>query len=384
MKSLDQRFSDLLLDVYEAAANPAHWEIFLENAAREMSATKAALHVHYFAPGNTIQTAHGSCAFAIGYDASSLADYAAHYAPQDIYVQKIRERFPGGMQAGTSDDLLIYSEYRRTELYADFSRPNGVYYNCWSAVEQSSSLAAGVGFIRPEDARPFAAKDVNLLKLLNPHLKKAFQLQRVIAAVADRNTALLSSVAHLDLGVIAIGSSGTVTNLSAPAKRILDEQDGIRVRSGRLEAAIRSEDDRLQQMLATAANMSMADTGGNTMLVSRPQGKQPLKLSVFPFVSTCLLAEDRPQLIVLLSDPSAKPASRAAVMRSLYGLSPTESRLSDLLLEGCEVSEAADHLGTTRETTRFHLKRVMAKTGARRQAELVRLMLSLPGLPQES
>jgi DNA-binding CsgD family transcriptional regulator len=33
----------------------------------------------------------------------------------------------------------------------------------------------------------------------------------------------------------------------------------------------------------------------------------------------------------------------------------------------------------TFETARFNLKRVLAKTGTRRQAELMRLMLSLPG-----
>jgi DNA-binding CsgD family transcriptional regulator len=36
-------------------------------------------------------------------------------------------------------------------------------------------------------------------------------------------------------------------------------------------------------------------------------------------------------------------------------------------------------LGITLETARFHLKRVLTKTGARRQSELMRLMLSLPG-----
>jgi len=60
-------------------------------------------------------------------------------------------------------------------------------------------------------------------------------------------------------------------------------------------------------------------------------------------------------------------------------LTPAESRLADLLLQGYEVRAAADHLRTTLETTRFHLKRVLAKTGTRRQAELMRLMLSLPG-----
>jgi len=84
-------------------------------------------------------------------------------------------------------------------------------------------------------------------------------------------------------------------------------------------------------------------------------------------------------MLVFLSDPSSKPASRAAVLRALYGLTPTESRLADLLLQGFEVREAAGHMRTTLETARFHLKRVLAKTGTRRQTELMRLMLSLPG-----
>jgi hypothetical protein len=87
MKS-EQRLSDLLLDVYEAATDPLHWNIFLENIAHELDATKAAMHVHYFSPQDNIRTAEGGCAFAIGYDAASLTAYADYYAAQDLYVQQ--------------------------------------------------------------------------------------------------------------------------------------------------------------------------------------------------------------------------------------------------------------------------------------------------------
>ena len=66
-------------------------------------------------------------------------------------------------------------------------------------------------------------------------------------------------------------------------------------------------------------------------------------------------------------------------MQQLYGLTPAESRVADLLLEGLEVRDAAERLCITLETARFHLKRVLAKTGTHRQTELMRLMLSLPG-----
>jgi hypothetical protein len=119
MRSYEQRLSELLLDVYEAAANPQHWPVFLENSARELDAPKAALHVHYFAPENSTQSAHGGCSAAIGYDATSLETYASYYATKDIYVQRIRERFPLGMNAGTSEDLLTSTELRSTEIYHD-------------------------------------------------------------------------------------------------------------------------------------------------------------------------------------------------------------------------------------------------------------------------
>ena len=55
------------------------------------------------------------------------------------------------------------------------------------------------------------------------------------------------------------------------------------------------------------------------------------------------------------------------------------ARVADRLLDGLEVREIADRLGITFETCRFHLKRIFSKTSTRRQAELIRLMLSLPG-----
>jgi DNA-binding CsgD family transcriptional regulator len=83
--------------------------------------------------------------------------------------------------------------------------------------------------------------------------------------------------------------------------------------------------------------------------------------------------------LVFVTDTRQPARSRSAVMQQLYRLTPSEARVADRLLDGLDVRETADHLGITSETCRFHLKRIFAKTGTRRQAELIRLMLSLPG-----
>jgi DNA-binding CsgD family transcriptional regulator len=84
--------------------------------------------------------------------------------------------------------------------------------------------------------------------------------------------------------------------------------------------------------------------------------------------------------LVFVIDPEQAPRSRATVLRSLFHLTPAESRIADGLLEGFEVAEVAERLGITQQTARFHVKRVLAKTGARRQSDLLRIMLTLPAI----
>ncbi len=374
------RLSDLLLDVYEAAANPQHWQVLLQRIASEMEATKASIHVHAFSVQSWEKHTAGNRVHRVGYDESAASAYANYYAVRDPYIRRIRERFPHD-GSGTSSDLLTTTELRRTEFYSDYGRPNGIFFLGWTIIEQNERFGSGLSLIRPEDAKQFTSQQVALLKLLNPHLGKAFRLQRIIEGNANSNKALLASIAQFDFGMVALDGGGRITNFSAPAKQLLDQQDGIRIHAGRLEATQPAENRTLQEMLAAVSQVSdhPHQPPSNTLLLSRKTDKKALQLAVFPFVSSGLLAEDRPQILVFLSDPSSKPASRAAVLRNLYRLTPTESRLADLLLQGLEVREAAERLRTTLETARFHLKRILAKTGTRRQQELMRLMLSLPG-----
>ena len=380
MRKFEQSLPDLLLDVYEAAANPQYWQVVLQRIADEMEATKASIHVHAFASQSWTTHTAGTRVHRIGYDESAAGAYANYYAVRDPYIHRIRERFPHD-GSGTSSDLLTPAELRRTEFYSDYGRPNGIFFLGWTIIEQNERFGSGLSLIRPEDAKQFTPEQVNLLKLLKPHLAKAFRLQRIIERNTDGNEALLKSIAHFDFGVIALDSEGRITNLSAPAKNLLDAQDGVRLHGVRLQAVDAAEDNELQHML-TSVNLLGVDPPrrtGNTLLISRKSGKRPLQLVAFPFAASGLFDQDRPQILVFISDPQSNPASRAAVLINLYGLTPTESRLADLLLQGLEVSEAAERLRTTLGTARFHLKRILAKTGTRRQPELMRLMLSLPG-----
>jgi DNA-binding CsgD family transcriptional regulator len=77
-------------------------------------------------------------------------------------------------------------------------------------------------------------------------------------------------------------------------------------------------------------------------------------------------------VITSLTNPKAPPAH---VLNGLFDLSPAEARIARSLVEGQSIKDIANASGLSRETIRTQLKSVLAKTGTRRQAELVGLLM---------
>ena len=66
-------------------------------------------------------------------------------------------------------------------------------------------------------------------------------------------------------------------------------------------------------------------------------------------------------------------------LRSLFALTPAEARVACHLV-GETVDEIAEALHVGVATVRSHVQHLLAKTGTRRQSELVRLLVSGPWL----
>ena len=63
-----------------------------------------------------------------------------------------------------------------------------------------------------------------------------------------------------------------------------------------------------------------------------------------------------------------------------FGLTPSEQRLTEAIINGVPLADAAEQLGIRISTARTRLKVIQAKTHCHRQLDLVRLALSLPAI----
>jgi DNA-binding CsgD family transcriptional regulator len=219
-----------------------------------------------------------------------------------------------------------------------------------------------------------------VLKTLMPHLQRAFRLYLDCERAKSNARELKCVLDTFDRAVFGLNRKGIIVLANRLADAIVGKADGLKLIRGRLVASFSWDDSELQSQIARSVAASSRDGSSHSVSfhLSRNSESLPLQLTITPFAPALSNNNGELAALVFVNDPAQKPESCSLLLRQLYGLSPTECRLADLLYEGLEVREASRRLKTTLETTRFHLKRVLSKTGTHRQTELMRLMLSLP------
>lgn len=189
--------------------------------------------------------------------------------------------------------------------------------------------------------------------------------------------AAAAALDRLHLGVALVDSEGRVVATNRSAREIFDERDGIELRSSTLCVADPSAGRRLRAFLGAG------DAGplrGGALAVPRKPPRGPLTLLIAPLGGR----SGRTAVVkaVFISCRERGPET-GEELRRLYDLTPSESGLTSLLVQGLSLKEAAAELGITENTARTHLKRIFDKTGTHRQGELVGLLLSGPGQIRE-
>jgi DNA-binding CsgD family transcriptional regulator len=373
--------SELLVDLYATPLQPKRWQMFFDRLCM-LTNIASGIMVSIRPESNLILAGGG-----LNFDPEIVRLYNEHYGANDPYTEPTMRNNRVGVIQG--DELVSHPDLLKTELYNDVLVRYDLAHMTLMSCESSTEAVSKFPLWSSAKNGPMDAASIHLLQTLIPHVQAALLLRAKI--VASEASDLLSETAldAMSIAAILVTGRGQIRHMNRLAAGYLQgtdvqgadvqSADGLYLRQGRLVATDTSEDGRLQSLIAGASGEISGSLPGGAMKISRPRARTSLQVVVMPAPPQYHRFESSSLAVVFLIDPSSRPKARAALMRQLYGLTPAEARIADLLAGGNEVGEVAAKAGITVETARFHLKRVMAKTGVRRQTELVRLMLSLPG-----
>jgi DNA-binding CsgD family transcriptional regulator len=82
-------------------------------------------------------------------------------------------------------------------------------------------------------------------------------------------------------------------------------------------------------------------------------------------------------VLLFIVDPANRAGVPLAWIVDAYGLTPAEARVALAASSGLTIPETAHQLGLSPNTVKTHLRKIFAKTGTSRQAELARLVASI-------
>ena len=232
----------------------------------------------------------------------------------------------------------------------------------------------------PVDSEGWGSSRITMVQRLLPHIQQFVRVRQVLAGAAALGASLADLLATTGLGIIQLDRRGRIAAANDRALALLRTGDGLVDQDGVLRADVPADNAVLQGLLTRALPPFGGQGASGSMTVKRTGDPQPLVVYLMPIgrpeTAVCTWPVTA---VVLVVDPARRPRFDPALVAAGLGLTPMESRVAVLLAEGKSLREVAAATGRKATTIRWHLRQIFAKHGIARQAELVRLVLSLAG-----
>jgi len=365
------RLLGLISGVYEAAGDPARWPDALGAVSRAVGAQVLNLFVLDVEQGRV------PLSVSVGLPQDRVAEYNEHVMPHDPRVAFAR----ANPQLGVYYDHLHTSEAEMARhAYYDWLGEEGLRYYVAVAAPLEGRLHGFVTAQRTARQGHAGPGDVELLRTLRPHLMRAMGLSLKLGELEARAQSGVEAAEASPFGVVVLDEQGGLLHLNREAQRIVAQGGVLRAARAGLSAVRASDDAALQRLISGALGLALGASAGagGAMRLGRPDSPLGYVVQVVPLVGERpLFALARPAALVVVADPARRLPPLAAPLRALWGLTMREARLALLLGEGLSVKEAAVRMGIAEPTARAHLHAVFRKTDTTRQAELIRLLLTV-------
>lgn len=263
-------------------------------------------------------------------------------------------------------DIYTEAEIENDPYYREFLRPNGLAWGCGTVISGPVPNRIMISIHRPYECGPLDPLRVARLTKLRPAIARAaFMAARLRL---ERAQTAVGTLELMGLPAAALSRRGNLQIANSLFDRLLPSiaSDGPH----RLRLISRDAD----RLFAEALGEPRASGLGRTIPVPGREEGPPAILHLIPVAGMAhdIFGSGDWLLVAIPVKPDASVSPM--VLQGLFDLTPAEVRVAKGLLAGRDLGEIARAAGLSKETVRTQLKSTMAKTGVRRQAELVGLL----------
>jgi len=311
---------------------------------------------------------------------------AEHYINHVFAIDgwhKMTQRFAPGDTMHLSEEFNRQA-FGKTEFFNEFHLPCIKAASICTAIVDPKTSSHFSIYRGPGDD-PFPEEIIRLWDTLNPHLQNWARLYSKIGKIEHGARLLSDTLDRLSMGVVVIDERMRISEMNAKAREIFKKNRALSVVQGIIHCHIQNDTNLLHALVLAASRTSQGRNmhpGGALRVASGDN--RPLDIAISPLRRGSKTGLTRGQALMLISDPGSQRNTKAEALRAIYGMTPAEAEVADLLLHGKSVSEISEIRGATVATIRTQIKTILSKAGVKKQSEFVKSVAWLDAVSSEA
>lgn len=366
----DRVFDSIVSDFYRAATGALPWDRALDGVVAAFSARTAVLHTADTRNGQILSMNHGGPPI---HDA--MLDYVREYHRVDPRRFALLERLPEIFgQLWHCHENFSEEFVAGQRFYQEFTPAYDSRYLSMVPLNPAEHVFTAFALELPTSRGVLSTDERDLFRRLAAHMGEALRAHervRRMAVQAMAGHGLLNSFPY----PMCLIDRDRFISFENPAATTELEKETLMARRGARLALTRGRAD--QQFTDRLLALSQDGQGANAVIDLRATAADHppwLHLSLLVPDATMGAFGAQPQFLATLFDPQQVSLLDPFALANMFNLTPTEAKVAAHLAEGFSAEQISVANGTAITTARTHISQVIAKLGARRSIDVVRML----------
>ena len=369
---------ELIETIHLCGSGLADWQAFLDHFGNLFPALKSGL-AGYDTSFSTIEFMRTS-----NYDPAFLDTYQAHYFKLNPWKDLVSSA-PSAPAVAWAHDAVPFAELDKTEFYSDWIKPQDNIATGFTTMLFKKSD----GFLNfTVNANPKRIKEAELatqlVALVGPHLRRAFELHRQLAGARAVESGYQALLQRLPSAVFIVEAGSKLKFSNEKGERLLREGSVVKGNAnGNLYFTNAHDHIEVSECIRRTAMRVIPD--GHELIPLRAASARRYLAFVTPLHTqrqtpvirgeTFLVPE--PPIAIFVIDLDETPQAKINTVAAAFKLTPAEARLAIAMLKRRPLKQYAAETGISFHTARAQMRAILDKTDSSRQADLVHKLANL-------
>lgn len=260
-----------------------------------------------------------------------------------------------------------------SEFYQDFMKPFGFGSLSVSPIASNEESDSFIAIQYKSISQSQKTGQLKQLSGLLSHLRRALNIQSHFESIKTQNAFFQASLEQTRRPILIASGDGRISYVSRLADTFLSHRTEIKMVANRIISC-----DTFNRKLIYAIRLACGLHGpkiasglrigvdSNTVL--------HLLITPLPIDHQCSYQIQQDMALIVIQDLSFPTLSKKILLKQMYGMTLTEARVAIDLIKGMTPKEIAYEAGVAISTVRSQMKAIFSKTGASKQADLLRML----------